>query len=591
MASHASRITHHISRIAHRASRIPYPSLFPVVGGILALLVYLGIAWFVLPPHGFWTSDEGAKLLQLQNLRWQDGRLAYDIAYPGREVDPDLHFAQNDPLWGSLRVLDGRLYLQRFPVFPLLALPLFRWFGFYGLYLLPAVGGAVSGVLALQLLDPGDRRFGMWMLIAFGSPVFIYATIFWEHTLATCLGLAAAWIAFRVGPVARPIAPRQVCGWVAAGAILGISAYIRLEMLIFGLALLFAYWWVVRDGRWGPLWAGVSLGLVMLPYRPLHGMMFGGQQMPQHTANLFYPFYYLVRAQWRAVPDVLIGPYAESSIDAGWLGGLGAIAAVIAVAHSFSAIDSPAMRAVRLAGLAITAITGAIFLFNNTLYHSGHGLLFTTPWALLGLVRAREVWQRGNWRARVILLSVVLGLIGYTLEVIGFRSSGPHGGLEWGARFAMPFYPPLALIAAWDLGAKRRDVKTLVLVGALMFLGLGFQVRGIWTIRHDKQVNVDLNRMIVAVSERHVVSDERWVPLTAAPIYTEREIFVADTPEELGSWVGLAAARQVQRFSLLTANDAFLDETNQILDRHRLSVVDAHRLRSLSIYRVAIGSK
>jgi hypothetical protein len=572
-------------------SRIPYRSAFPAVGGMLALLVYVGIAWFVFPPHAFFTPDEGAKLLQLQSLRWENGHLGYDIAYPGRDLDPDLQFAQNDPLWGFLRVRDNKLYFQRLPVFPLLVLPFFRWFGFQGLYLLPAVGGAVSGVLALHLLERDDRRFGMWMLIAFGSPVFIYATIFWEHTLTTCLGLVGAWLAFRIGPIARAAPPPKIAGWLLVGAVLGTCVYIRLEMLIFALALLLACWCIVRDGRWGPMWAGASLGLVLLPYRLLHGIMFGGHQMPDHADYLFNPLRYLVSAQWRAVPDLLIGPPIEDAIHTGWLGGLWAIAAVIVVAHSFSATDSLAMRRIRLAGLATTAVVGALFLFHSTLYHSAHGLLFTTPWALLGLSRARQVWRSGSWRARVVVLTAVLGLVGYALAMVGLRGAPPQGGLEWGARFAMPFYPLLALIAAWDLGARRCDVKTLAIVGALVFLGLGFQARGIWTIGRDKQTNAALYRMIVEVPERHIVTDMWWLPLNAAPVYAQKDVFVIDTPEELGIWVARAVAQQVLYFSLVTENDRLLHDAIPIIGGHRLTVVEAGHMGDFLILRVAIEPK
>jgi len=556
--------------------------VFPLVSGILALLVYLGIAWFVLPLQAVWSPDEGAKFLQLQSLRLEDSRLAYDIPYYGRELDPDLQFAQFHPSLGFLRVRNDALYYPRLPVFPLLVLPLFRWFRFRGLYLLPAIGGAVSSALAPQLLERNNRRLAMWMLIAFGSPVFIYATIFWEHTLTTSLGLASAWLGLRIGPVKGMASFRRRLGWAAVGAMLGISIYIRLEMVLFALALLFAYWFIVRD--WGPIWAGASLGLMLFPYGLLH------RAMNADFLFYFYPLRYLAHAEWRVLPDLLVGPPQHGAIDPGWLGGLWAIATVIATAHSFGPTKSHTEYKLQLIGIGITAVVGAIFLFKSAFYRSAHGILFTTPWALLGLCRAREVWQRGNWRAQVVVLSTMLGLIGYIIGLISWRAPyhGASGGLEWGARYVMTFYPLLALIAGWDLGVSRRRIETLAVVGALVFLGLGFQVRGIWTIQHDKQINRALNEVIVEMPEQHIVSDLWWIPFNAAPTDTQKVLFVAPTPEKLANWVELAATHQVRRFCLVTLDYALLGNVTQILDEHRLSVLEAHRLDNLLIFRVII---
>jgi hypothetical protein len=557
-----------------------------ILGGIVAFLVYLGIAWVFLSPEAVWSPDTGAKFLQLRNLRWEEDRLAFDIRYPGRTIDPELRFATYDPASGLLVVRGDQLQFLRLPVFPLLTRLWFDWFGFRGLYLLPALGGAASGVLALSLLSNQDRRFAMWVLIAFGSPIYIYATLFWEHTVATAIVLFGAWLAFHACTISAPLL-RKILLWITVGLSLGIGAYIRLETLIFAMALLPALWFVGRGDRWGPICAGLMLGLLMLPYRPLHGMFFAGQEMPGHAEYLFYPFQYLVSAEWGAVPDLLIGPLASGSMQTGWLGVLWAIAAVVVVAHSVGA-DTSGKRVVRAIGLAIAIAVGAHFLFTNTLYHSAHGLLFTTPWALLGLSRAYEVWRSGGWRMRVIVLTSVLGLIGYTIAMIGFRGSSPHGGLEWGARFAMSFYPLLALVAAWDLGPRREHVISLILVSALLFLGLGFQIRGLGAIQRDKQINAALNRLLLELPEQHIVSDLGWFPLNAAPIYDQKQIFVTNTPEELQTWMAQATDQDVWQFMFVTLDKTLLHQTERIAKRHHLEVNNNYQLGNLRIFQMSI---
>lgn len=563
------------------------------IGGLLALSVYLIIAWVVLPPQAIWSPDEGAKLLQLQNLRVDQGRLTYAISYMGRELDPDLRFAQaGSASQGLVRARDGALYFQRLPVFPLLELPLFRWLGFYGLYLIPALGGAASSVLAVRLLEPGDRRWGMWALIAFGSPILIYSVLFWEHTLATCLGLIGAWLALTLILSPSPakgegsVLSLRVRRWIAVGIVLGISAYVRLEMVIFAVALLLACGLIVPEERRGTVWAAVAFGVVLLPYVPLHQAMFG-QAVPDNALYLFYPFRYLTQAGWRAVPDLLIGPFQDEVIDLGWLGWVWAVAAVIAVASSFGPTSSMVGRVLKWTGLGISAVVSAAFLFSDMPYRSVHGLLFTTPWALLGICQARKVWQRGSRPARIIVLTTLLGLAGYAVAVVGFRAGSPQGGLEWGARFALTFYPLLALMAAWDLGQPQRAFARAI-VSALLLLGVGFQVRGVWVIQHDKQLGAARNLALVEMPERYVVSDLWWLPLDTAPTYPQKAIFVAVTPDQFANWVSVAAARQVRQFALVTMNDAWLDNLAPNLDRRRLSVIEFRRAGGVLIYRVGI---
>lgn len=552
--------------------------------GSITLAVYLGGAWFFLPPQTVWSPDAGAKLIQLQNLHWENGRLNYAILYPGQKLDPDLKFA----FGAFIEANQGALYFRRLPLFPLLTLPFFQMFGFYGLYLLPALGGVVSSVLALQLLQRRDQRLAMWLVIAFASPIFIYATIFWEHNLATALALVAAWLTLNLPAVGYKGPLRGILGWIGVGILLGISIYIRQEIVIFAGAWLFALWLIIKEKRWGAIWAGLALTLILLPYVPLHRLMFSGQSVPDNARYLFYPLNYLTYSRWRAIPDLLIGPAEDHAIDAGWLGWVWASAAIVAIISSFDPTNSKVLNNVRLLSLAVTALVAATFLFNGTYYRAAHGLLFTTPWALLGICRAREVWQQGDRHAQTVVLTTLLGLIGYTMAIIGFRATTPQGGLEWGARFAMTFYPLLALSATWDLGAKRREVKTLVIYGSLIFLGFGFQIRGMGLLYHDKHLNASLNQALRKLPTPYLVSDLWWIPLDTAPIYPQKAIFVANTPEKLKEWVELAAAHQVRQFSVITLNEHLLGQVQQILTDSKLVVIEARQMRNLLLFQVAI---
>ncbi len=571
--------------IMRASQRARFSQALPILGGVFALIVYLGIAWTLLPPQAVWSPDEGAKLLQLQSLRWDNDHLLQDIAYVGRGLDPKLQFVRPDLSRGLISIKGKVLFFQRLPLFTLMTEPLFRWLGFPGLYLLPAIAGALCSVFALQLLKPEHRRLQMWLLTAFASPIFIYSTIFWEHTLATSLGLLATWLALRTGLSSLVVSSRKRLAWIVVGVVLGASAYIRLEMLVFAWAMLIACWYIFRANRRGPVWAIMSLGLVLVPYVPLHQAMFG-QAGPENARYLFYPFRYLRMAGLQAVPDLIIGPFRDEAVDPGWLGGVWSTAAVVTVVSS--KVSRTWTRHLQMIGLGITAIAGTVFLFSHAEYRSGHGLLFTTPWALLGLSRAREVWQHQDVRARVILLTTLLGLAGYGIGMIGLRAGSPQGGLEWGARLAMTFYPLLALIAAWDWGTRPNDPVRLAVIGTLIFLGLGFQVRGVWTLGHDKRINGELNRTLVKLPEFYVVSDLWWMLFNAAPIHEQKAIFVAPTPSDLRDWIELAADQHVRQFCFVSLDRFALENVRPLVKQRQLVTLAVIQVEHLFIYRIAI---
>ena len=80
---------------------------------VTTALLLLGL--FLLPAGVVWHSDEGAKLLQLDYLRF-DGLLPVaNIAYPGRDIDPTLSFAPFHPKQYHINA-NGNIRLQ-WPLF------------------------------------------------------------------------------------------------------------------------------------------------------------------------------------------------------------------------------------------------------------------------------------------------------------------------------------------------------------------------------------------------------------------------------------------------------------------------------------------
>ena len=521
---------------------------FPLLAGVIIFFLYLVIAVAVLEPDSVWTVDTGVKWLQLDSLRWEDGRFAFDIQYPNRQTDPALLFAHNYVNSSLLSSVDGQLHLRRLPLFPLFTLPFYRLFGAYGLYVLPALGGAAISALTLLMVPRVDRRLIMWLLVAIASPVFIYSVLFWEHTPAVAITLFAVWCTFRA-PIIRL---GSVWQWTGIGFLFGMAAYLRLEVLIFSLTFLGCCWLLLPARRWSLVWVGAVLLIVMLPYQPLHAALFQ-QPVPENAAYVVRPGVYALAANWQVLPDLLIGPASDQAPELGWRGVLWAGTAVLAILLTFLPTDAILVYRLRWGALALTAVIAASFLFSPTNYHAAHGLLFTTPWLLLAIFRSRELWRINQPQLRVIILTTLLGLLGYALAVVVVRYGPPHGGLEWGTRFAIVFYPFLAIMVGWDFKLNRLSTSALVIAALLIYLGVGFQLRGLSVIYQDKRINHELNQAIAADPNAAILTDIWWLPLNAAPIYNQKNIYLVDEVT-LPQWTELAQANELAHFTLITFN-------------------------------------
>jgi hypothetical protein len=137
--------------------------LLPLMIASALLLTYTG------PLNGFWSSDQGVKLLQVQSLLLN--KLSNSaLVYPGAGLDPD---DRVNPFRGQYFRHNGRTYAMFSGAFALVSSIPFFFFGFAGLYLVPmfslaalsltcfriaypilGTGGALLTALALVLTSP-----------------------------------------------------------------------------------------------------------------------------------------------------------------------------------------------------------------------------------------------------------------------------------------------------------------------------------------------------------------------------------------------------------------------------------------------------
>jgi hypothetical protein len=184
--------------------------------------------------------------------------------------------------------------------------------------------------------------------------------------------------------------------------------------------------------------------------------------------------------------------------------------------------------------------------------------------------------------------TAILGLVGYTIGIIALRAASPHGGLEWGARYAMAFYPLLAVLAGWHFKRNHHNRRYLILAGGLLFLGLAFQIRGIVANRESKQINEALYTLILEQPDEHILFNEWWLPLNAAPIYLEKHFYVVSNATELNAWTQLARQNEIQAVTLITTDSGLVDEFNSQTANQELEIEVNGMIAQMSVYRLRI---
>jgi hypothetical protein len=518
--------------------------------GFLTFILYLSISFLYFQPDTFWSPDEGAKFFQMQAIKISKNIMSFDIPYQGHLIDPEYKFALSEHPLDLLILRDqNRITFERLPTFTAATKPLFSLFGFTGLYVLPALTGALIPVLFLLLIPHEKRNWLMWGLISFASPIWIYSTIFWEHTIAVLLNLIALVILLTVNNKKhKPF--RLAIYYLVATFLFGLSFFIRLETLLISIPFITVCFVKQKQRRPWIIFIAVYLIIVAFFYFRLHGFFFQGNNLPVNARYLFRPFDYIRSAGWNAIPALLIGPEVDEAINTNWLGGLWTIGAIIAIAHSLAQKQSQTTRNLQYIGLAFCLIASAWFLFNPNLYRSAHGLLFTTPWAIIGFTNMRRVWDQHKEKTNILILTVSLGIILYSINMLFLRGSSPHGGLEWGARFAMSFYPLLAIIAAWDW--LKQHAINIILTIFLALIGFGFQIRGMITIHNDRQINSDINKEIQIIPENHIASDLWWFLLNSAPLEPKKSIYSLQGFNEIPEWINLLQENEIRQFALVT---------------------------------------
>lgn len=525
------------------------------LGGVFAALalLYLAIVW--LRPTGvFWSLDEGGKLLYMQNVL-RTGDAAGPLLYPGRALDPTLAYL---PLfyWAQQ---GGQVYSWWPPAFPLLTLPFYQMLGWLGLYVLPALGGAASALLAgliAEQLAPAEesawrlrgRALPTWtpaavtaLIVGLATPVLFYATMFWEHTPSVALALLALWLAMRSAQEQR-LWPATVMAAVA-GVAASLGGLLRTEQMFaaLGAAVVLLAWRTRAGLAMLAAFALTTLGWLAFNLA-LMGAPFSRQWGVNNSEMTSVLLPGLREAGLLYVPYLLFNAPKITAYDLGApLLALGVLLTLAAVALPLILPFLPRLR-VLLGGLLIAcyAALAAIALWvlvQPSGYRTVHGVLviaphiIASPWLWVGLRRAGA----RRWPVAMVTLAVLLVTGAYVA-----RSWLAAGGQQWGSRYLLVLYPLLTAGAVAGLapvlgaGGLPRSVRNaLALAFALLVaVGAGFEARGqqaVWTTVQNYRLT---QQALQQVDGTPKLTDCIWLPMVIPELYWRGDIYARHTGDQ-----------------------------------------------------------
>ena len=179
-------------------------------------------------------ATSASSTVQARSLADQRFR-SLDIPYRGAAVDPERRFV---PLRPPFVMPVGRELQAIFSPAAAVLDGVFVALSDYRGMILRAFLSAVLILWLAWRLTGGPEAAAMPIVLGFGSPLWFYGMIGWEHAPAVALGALAFFVAARNSSL-----------WNAAlaGVLLGCGAAIRDEVILLAPGLAFALWLVHRD--------------------------------------------------------------------------------------------------------------------------------------------------------------------------------------------------------------------------------------------------------------------------------------------------------------------------------------------------------
>jgi hypothetical protein len=456
----------------------------PALATALLACVYLGMV-AVSPPGGYYITDQGIKILQVDALV-RTG--SFDLASADAPASIfRAEFTHNAPF-----AIVGDSYQSAYPVAFAAVAALFYWaFGQAAVVGPPVIGallaayfsGRSGALLGLRL--PGLLA----LVVGLASPLLFYSLVLYEQALSTGLLCLAVYLALSRRPF-------------SAGVCVGIAFWIRPEACLFTLALAAAQ--LLRwGGPWPFGWFVIRLGTGSLaaaaPFVVYNLVTFGGPLGP-HVTGTYEASGGPPTLSGLDVHLAMLRAYFEPAGLKKWLATLAAMPARLLVLRRRRRRLELALWAFYLAvaGIMVVNVIGGDFVADSVT--DGFPLAFAAI-ASLALVR-RDPQVRFLWGLTVL----------FSAAVFLTAPSTPKWDPGWAARYLLPAYPLLGLLAWTALSLHRATLARVALV-ALLASSLAVQAVGVRILWREQERWTRLTAELTALEPRVMATPVWWVPM------------------------------------------------------------------------------
>ena len=496
-------------------------ALFAVVA------IALTVMFFILPPFGLHTTDEGVKFIQMENFALHG---TFALQYPGEGIGLDKSHA--NPVNASIWARSGEIDVMFPPLFTWMSSLFYALLGARATHFLPLLALFLSLIVISRigrlLTDQAIAHYGILLTFLLASPALFYSLTFYEHTPALFLVLCGLYFLVLHFKITRNATDLFLSSLFIASAV-----FFRTEIILliaaFGIAVSTTFAITKKKRELFAILIGLSLPVAVCAI--FNHVAYGTLPSIHYVANVSHHDY--------QARSFLLSSAVFSGIAFSW---------VIA-----GKIEAPSERvgSTRFF-LSILFVAFALFYRIDTPV-TDFLMAFPLAFVLFLMPNAAEATDHGQHDLREIL--VVTSLV--FLSLLAVLLDGPFSR---NARFALPVMPFIMTLILLDWRTLFKE-KGIVCVCALLLL-IG-AITSFLSIKNDLLPFMQLNEARVQWLSKQtehkdvIIFENEPLLRHAGPLFFNRIFIVEESPREVKRLVDHLSEKGFTRCFFLTNNSAY----------------------------------